>query len=270
MSGTNDYKLKYGAHLSLGAPGYIEELIERCGLSAVQIFISNPRSFNPVFSQKSLESLNALKKRHDIFLCVHMPYVANLASNDESLRAKSVEHIISALNAASELGASYYVAHPGSGPYENLADSFGKIIKNTENCRTKLLLENTEGSGNKLFGGEEQMADFIGRFGAKAGICWDTAHAHGAGIDTLGLSETLRGAIKLVHLNDSRVAFASHKDRHDGFSTGTIGAKNIGEIIRLFKNQAPFIIEREGREATCADLEFIRAELFKKRAAASH
>ncbi len=264
MSGKNDFNFKYGAHLSLGSPDYIEELIGRCGLSAVQIFISNPRSFNPVFSQKSLDNLNGLKNRHDIFLCVHMPYVANLASTDESLRLKSVEHIISALNSASELGAAYYVAHPGSGPYEKLADSFGKIIENTKNCRTELLLENTEGSGNKLFGIEEQMSDFIGRFGVKAGICWDTAHAHGAGIDTLGLSETLRGAIKLIHLNDSRVDFASHKDRHDGFSSGTIGQKIIGRIIKLFKNKAPFIIEREGYDATLADLEFIRSELSKK------
>lgn len=253
---------KYGAHLSLGAPEYIEELIGLCGLSAIQIFISNPRSFNPIFSQKSSQNLKELQKRHgNIVLCVHMPYVVNLASADASLRAKSVEHVIESLRASSELGARYYVAHPGSGPYDNLLDSVEKILSETSGARTELLVENMEGSGNKLLGAQEQLIDFTNRFGGKAGLCWDTAHAHGAGVDTLTLSPAVKNAVKLVHLNDSKVGFASNKDRHDGFFTGSIGPAGIAKIIAMFAAEMTFIIEREGHDATCRDLAFIKETL---------
>jgi endonuclease IV len=253
---------KYGAHLSLGSPDYIEELIGLCGLSAIQIFISNPRSFNPVFSQKSSRNLKELQKRHgNIVLCVHMPYVVNLASTDAGLRDKSVEHVIDSLRASSELGARYYVVHPGSGPYDNLMGSLEKILCETAGARTELLVENMEGSGNKLLGAQEQIIDFTSRFSGKAGLCWDTAHAHGAGADTLTLSAVITKAIKLVHLNDSKVEFASNKDRHDGFFTGAIGAAGIKKIIEMFGTDMTYIIEREGHEATCRDLAFIKETL---------
>ena len=253
---------KYGAHLSLGSPDYIEELVGLCGLSAIQIFISNPRSFNPVFSQKSLQNLKELQKRHgNIVLCVHMPYVVNLASTDASLRDKSVEHVVDSLRASSELGARYYVAHPGSGPYDNLLGSLEKILCETAGARTELLVENMEGSGKKLLGTAEQLTDFTRRLSGKAGLCWDTAHAHGAGVDTLTLSPEITNAIKLVHLNDSKVEFASNKDRHDGFFTGAIGTAGIKKMIEMFGTDMTFIIEREGHDATCRDLAFIKETL---------
>ncbi len=252
------FVFNFGAHLSLAAPDYIEDLILRCALSAIQIFISNPRSFNPVFSIKSRRNLNALKNKYPhLFICVHMPYVVNLASNDESLRAKSVEHVCDALRAAAEIGAAHYVVHPGSGPYDNFLDSFDKIIGSSLALPVSLLIENTEGSGNKLMGGVGQMIDFIDKFGGEARFCWDTAHAFGAGVDTLKMPAALKSAVKLIHLNDSKVDFGSKKDRHDSFFTGAIGIETIGLIIKTFKACAPFIIEREGHEATFSDLTYI-------------
>lgn len=262
-----DYKtngFKYGAHLSLTAPDYIEELIHGCGLGALQIFISNPRSFNPVFSLKSRQNLKTLKNKYpQLFICAHMPYVVNLASNDESLRAKSVEHVTEALNEAAQIGAVHYVVHPGSGSYDNFLNSFEKIIGASKNLPVNLLIENTENSGNKLMGAYGQILDFIEKFGGEAKFCWDTAHAFGAGIDTLKIPDKIKSAVKLVHLNDSKVDFGSKKDRHDGFYTGAIGTEAVGRIIELFKNYAPFIIEREGHEATCRDLLYIKSFLNK-------
>jgi deoxyribonuclease-4 len=192
-----------------------------------------------------------------------MPYVVNLASNDESLRAKSVEHVSDALRAAAEIGAAHYVVHPGSGSYSNFLDSFDKIISASAVLPVNLLIENTEGSGNKLMGAQEQMLDFIDKFGGEAKFCWDTAHAFGAGVDTLKMPAALKSAVKLIHLNDSKVDFGSKKDRHDGFYTGAIGIETIGLIIESFMNIAPFIIEREGHEATCRDLLYIK-KIFNK------
>lgn len=255
-------KFKYGAHLSLSSVESVEEMIRGCGLSAMQIFISNPRSFNPVFSEKSSGNLAALKERNPgLVLCVHMPYVVNLASADASLRATSVEHVSEAIRVSSEFGAVCYVAHPGSGPYENLLDSVEKVLSETAGAGVELLVENMEGSGSKLLGNMEQISDFVSRFAGRAGLCWDTAHAHGAGIDTVSMPSAVRRAVKLVHLNDSKVEFASHKDRHDAFFSGTIGTAGIKRIIEFFGPGMTYIVEREGYDATCRDIVFIRDTL---------
>ncbi len=259
---SNGSRFKYGAHLSPGKPDYIENLIESCALSAVQIFMSNPRSFNPAFSKKSRENLISLmNKRPELTLYAHMPYVVNLASADISLREKSIEHVIFALRSAADFNTTGYVVHPGSGPYNNFLDSFEKIINVTYDCGVELLIENTEGSGNKLMGNLTQINDFIKHAGRMAQFCWDTAHASGAGIETLNLSHDIKSTIKLIHLNDSKAPFASKIDRHAGFYEGSIGERNIGRIIEFFGAKMTYIIEREGDEVIRKDLLYINKTL---------
>jgi len=252
--------IKFGAHLSLGDPGCLNEIINDCQINSIQIFISNPRSFNPVFSDKSRENLKKLIAA-GINVCAHMPYVVNLASRDESLRKKSVEHVIAAVKASSELSLCYYVVHPGSGPYEIFLDSARALTAGTSGCKTGLLIENTEGSGNKLMAGFDLIEKFIADIEGRIGFCWDTAHAFGAGADTLKMPKAIKKLVRLVHLNDSKMPFASKKDRHEGFSLGLIGRANIEKILNMFGISPIYIIEREGREATFDDLQFIRRAL---------
>lgn len=253
-------KLTFGAHLSLGDMKYTCGVIERCCCRAIQIFISNPRSFHPAFSGRASENLGRLVAKYGLEVTVHMPYVVNLASADKSLREKSVEHVISALTSASGIGARYYVVHPGSGPVGNLKKSVDSIVSGTREQNTRFLIENTEGSGSKLMSSECEILDFLGNYGKdEVGVCWDTAHAFGAGVDTSALSKKLVSRIRVVHLNDSKVEFGSKKDRHASFASGMIGEKKIRAAIRLFGAGVTYIIEREGFEDTCRDLEFIAA-----------
>lgn len=50
----------------------------------------------------------------DIALSLHAPYYVNLASEDEGIREKSVNHLLKALRAADKMGAERVVFHPGT------------------------------------------------------------------------------------------------------------------------------------------------------------
>lgn len=251
-------RLRYGAHLSPGDLEYTSGIISLCGCRAMQIFISNPRSFHPATSERSAKNLSALRGAGELELTVHMPYVVNLASADESLREKSVEHVISAMEASAAAGASYYVVHPGSGAQEAMRLSVDAIHRATRGCPVTLLIENTEGSGNKLFHDFDGITGFMRPYGKDVGVCWDTAHAFGAGVDTLAMPPKLRELVRVVHLNDSKVPFGSKKDRHAAYGEGLIGGGTIERIVRMFGAGVTYIIEREGYENTCADLAFLR------------
>ena len=246
MAVKRETALRYGAHLSLADMKYTAGIIEKCGCGALQIFSDGARS--------NLEKLISV---YDLEISAHMPYVVNLASGDESLREKSVEHVIAALDESSRLKIKNYVVHPGSGTYDRLEESIDEIIKNTRGLYSRLLIENTEGSGNKLFAAEDEIAGFIGKYHGNIGICWDTAHAFGAGVDTLSLSADVLKHIKLVHLNDSKMPFGSKKDRHAGYSEGLIGLKAIEKMIEKMGSTPAYIIEREGYENICSDLLFL-------------
>jgi len=168
-----------------------------------------------------------------------------------------VEHVIAAFHESSALKIKNYVVHPGSGSYELLAASIDEILKKTRGAYSRLLIENTEGSGNKLFAAAAEIDDFMAKYDGNIGICWDTAHAFGAGVDTAALPGGIIKRVELVHLNDSKMPFGSKKDRHAGYGGGLIGRESIGKMIEKIGPSPSYIIEREGYEDTCDDLLFL-------------
>jgi len=80
---------------------------------------------------------------------VHIPYIINLATPDEKLRARSIEAYIEDLKRTDMLGAEYFVTHLGShvgsgeaSGIKNFTESLNAIIKKAE-PRCMILLENT-------------------------------------------------------------------------------------------------------------------------------
>ena len=78
---------------------------------------------------------------------------------------------------------------------------------------------------------------------SRAGICLDTAHLFAAGysIQTRDGYETLVSDVEKqlgtrrvlgLHLNDSKVPFASRVDRHHHLGEGHIGLDTFGWIVR--------------------------------------
>jgi deoxyribonuclease-4 len=99
-----------------------------------------------------------------------------------------------------------------------------------------VLIEPTAGGGGALASNAASLAGFLDAIGRdeRIGICLDTCHMHASGHDMAtiagfraALRQFIRAAgsarIGLVHVNDSRDAAGSLRDRHAGLGTGTIG-----------------------------------------------
>ncbi|MEG2724813.1 MAG: deoxyribonuclease IV [Kiritimatiellia bacterium] len=193
----------------------------------------------------------------------HAGYLINLANTDESLHEMSVASFIDEMYRCEQLGLTMLNIHPGAhlnklsveAACDRVAQSLNTILAKTHGVT--VVLENTAGQGSYLGSKMEELHRMIEGVEDKTriGFCLDTAHSFGAGFDirtrdgfltfidhvdaTIGLS-FLRG----MHLNDSKVPLASHKDRHESLGKGLIGWEPFETIARdsRFEN-IPLILE---------------------------
>jgi deoxyribonuclease-4 len=257
---------RIGLHVSIA--GKIYESLERAhalGCDTMQIFSRNPRGWQAAaLDESDVRQFKVLKAKYDIRpVVIHIPYIINLASPDDTLYARSIEAYIEDAARADLLGAEYFVthlgSHVGSGEDPGIA-RFSKAlnaIMSRAKPKTMILLENTAGSGSWIGYRFEHLQKIIK--GLKrpddVGVCLDTAHAFESGYDIStkkGLDGMLNGLdrllgvvrIKVVHFNDSLSPFESRVDRHQHIGKGDIGLEALKRVINHPKlKTAAFIME---------------------------
>ena len=241
--------MRLGFHLSIA--GSLRRAVYQSqvlGCQALQIFVQNPRGWKwrPVAAAAMQDFIQARTQAGLKPLVVHLGYLPNLATADPALYARSTDRLFRELELARALGADYLVAHPGHGPLGEA--SFTRAARALAQAVSRVpppplvLLENTAGQGRELGWRFEHLERIITLSGAPLGLCLDTAHAHGAGYDlsrSAGVARLLadiaRGpglaAVRIVHLNDSRVACDSRRDRHWHLGQGAIGLTGLGHLL---------------------------------------
>lgn len=258
--------MRIGVHVSIA--GKIYESLERAsalGCDAMQIFSRNPRGWGVSAIEKNdSDRFRALRRELDISpVIVHIPYIINLASPDDTLYNRSISSYIDDIGRTDQLGAEYFVTHLGShvgsgaeAGIKRFSAALNAIVERSK-PKTMILLETTAGSGSNLGGTFAEIRKIID--GVKRpelfGICLDTAHVFAAGYDISsisGLDKTLKefdktlgtGLIKVVHFNDSKAPLGSHVDRHEHIGKGEIGLGGLKRVINhpLLKDAA-FIME---------------------------
>ena len=195
-------------------------------------------TFRDAVTDASLTALNA-----------HDSYLINLASPDTLLRARSIASFICELRRCESLGLHALVSHPGnfmddraSGIARN-ADAITQALTEVPG-RVRVLLETTAGSGTALGASFDELAAIINRIPKRlrrrVGVCIDTAHVFAAGYDigtnyddvmarfgdTVGFDR-----LGVMHLNDSKAALGSRKDRHELIGEGAIGETAFRRIM---------------------------------------
>ncbi len=136
--------------------------------------------------------------------------------------------------------------HPGAHVGAGEKAGIQQIIKGLNEVITKdqtiqIALETMAGKGTELGTTFEQLATIIAGVteNDKLSVTFDTCHTYDAGYDvrndfdgvmqhfddTIGLDR-----LKVVHLNDDKNPFASHKDRHENIGMGTIGFAALNYI----------------------------------------
>ena len=177
---------------------------------------------------------------------VHAKYLINLASQNEEQRERSVEALANELVAAGSIGADIVVVHSeataamarrsawsGWRKASLWARERAEDIAGTRQKVAEPVLENSVGAGTQLCSTIDTLAEVAGR--AEVGVCLDTAHAFVAGYDLSTpdgagkVAEELRSGldsrIALIHLNDARNEFGSHRDGHRRIGEGHVPAE---------------------------------------------
>jgi deoxyribonuclease-4 len=259
--------LKLGVHVSIvGGIGSSIDRAKNLGCNTMQIFARNPRTLRRAsLEARDIEIFKDKAKKSKINpIVVHIPYTLNLAAAKYSFYKITIREFVTDLIEADKLGADFLVTHMGS--YKGGSESRGvtkvskaldEIIKKTKGVTTKILLENTSGSGKWLgydFSHQRTIFENLG-WSQNLGICLDTAHAWAAGykIDEAGgLEELLKdieekvglARLEVIHLNDTREKLGSLRDKHYDIGQGCIGKKGFSLILNHPKlKHLPFILE---------------------------
>lgn len=259
-----------GFHLSRG-PDMLKHM-DFCrakGFDCFQIFANSPRQMLSSPSQKVYRVVDLLAdyiKETGIRVYIHSPYTINL-SNAYYRTAYWNTALIQELEMAERIGASGVVIHTGRYKEQDKDVGIMNMVANISYCvqmaksKVPLLIETPAGQGTELGVDIEELAKIWKAIPSKIrkrlGICIDTCHIFAAGYDLrktknvddlLFKFDNLIGLkhLKLVHLNDSRMAVGSRLDRHAELLKGEIG-KELGIIVKKFyKLDIPIIVETPG------------------------
>lgn len=206
--------------------------------------------------RKDYDRLNAYKFReilneNNISLedvIVHAPYIVNFAQINDEKRKFAIDFMTREMKTMARVGCKYIVAHPGSHMnagiekgIELISDSFKRILENTKDDDTCILIETMAGKGSECCFDFSHIAKIIENVNSdRLKVCFDTCHVHDAGYDIINdyqgvISEFDRligiDKIAVFHINDSLNVKGARKDRHANFGFGQIGFDALMQFI---------------------------------------
>lgn len=255
--------LHIGSHLS-SAKGFFAMGQDALKIKAdtFQFFTRNPqggraKDINPDDVAKFLQ---LAKENNFVQFVAHAPYTLNPCSDNPATREFAEMVFKDDLERMEMLPGNYYNFHPGSHVGQGveqgitmIAGLLNKILK--PEISTIVLLETMSGKGSEIGSQFEELRQIIDntQLSDKLGVCLDTCHVYSAGYDIVGDLDGVLSKfdkiiglerLKAIHLNDSKMPFASRKDRHEKIGYGTIGLEAIIRIINHPKlKKLPFILE---------------------------
>lgn len=252
-----------GTHMSI-AGGIVKtaEDVVKMNANTMQIFSRNPRgSSYKNYSEEEIAKFQKIRQENGFGpLLAHAPYTMNLASADEKVYEFACMVIREDIARMDALGIENIVFHPGShtgigasAGIQNIIAGLNQAITGEETIT--VLLETMSGKGTEIGVHFEELKEI--REGVKhperIGVCLDTCHVFAAGYDIVNnldgvLEEFDRilgfELLRAIHLNDSMMPFASHKDRHAAIGEGEIG---LEALLRVMEHPAlrelPFYLE---------------------------
>ncbi len=252
-----------GCHLSI-SNGFLKTAkhIVELGGNTFQYFSRNPqggaaRAWNQLDFEGYMEYAQSVGIRG--LLC-HAPYTLNACSANPQTRDFARMVFKSDIEMLEHFPNALYNFHPGSHTGQGVEIGITQIVEILDEVlypemKTTVLLECMAGKGSEIGRSFEEISEIISRVKLpnKLGVCLDTCHVYSAGYDIVnnldGVLEEFDALIgldklKAIHLNDSKMPFASNKDRHEKIGLGTIGLDAIVRIINHPKlKDLPFYLE---------------------------
>jgi len=241
--------MKIGAHESIAGGVYnaVDEQVEDGG-NCGQIFTHSPQVWqDPNIGDEEAERFRELSAEHGVGpWVIHSSYLVNLCTPKDDLRAKSIDSMQTEVDAAAKLDIPYVNvhlgAHTGAGVDAGLDNAASALDELDVPESVTVLVESDAGSGTKLGGDFEHLAEVLDRADQHLDVCLDTAHAFAAGYDlstpeaveeTLAAFDDVVGLdrLKCVHLNDSKHECGTNKDEHAHIGEGLIGDAGMDAFV---------------------------------------
>ena len=241
--------MRVGAHTSIAGGTYnaVDEQVEYGG-NCGQIFTHSPQVWqDPNIDDDEAEKFRDLTEENGVGpWVIHSSYLVNLCTPKDDLREKSIDSMQKEVDAAAKLGVEYVNvhlgAHTGAGVDGGLDNAASALDELDIPEGVTVLVESDAGSGTKLGGEFEHLAEVLDRSSQDLEICVDTAHAFAAGYDLStveGVNETVAefdevvGLDKLacIHLNDSKHECGTNKDEHAHVGEGEIGVEGMQTVL---------------------------------------
>jgi deoxyribonuclease-4 len=262
-----------GAHLPT-SKGFAAALIEaqKLNLDCLQIFSKSPRQWlaKPLDAQIAADFRDKWRESGLCPLVAHDSFLINLASPDETLRAKSIAAMVDEIERAEALGCDYLVTHCGAHLKSSVEDglkalsaSLVECLEKTGDLSVKVALEITAGQGTCLGAPFSHIGEVFKSVNSpRLSTCFDTCHAFAAGHDIISdLDGVLAdfdaqiglGNLGVMHLNDAKGVLGGHLDRHEHIGEGAIGPDAMRAILHHPKlRHLPFILETPDVETMIA------------------
>jgi deoxyribonuclease-4 len=255
-----------GVHCSIsGGLFHAFEEAGKLGIDTFQIFTQNQRQWiNKKLEREVTDPFKKAWKESTVkTVFSHCSYLLNLASEDDSLRKKSIDALVGEVRRCNDLGLSFCVLHPGAAKgqteaqaLEHVTEALKAVFAETSDCSSGILIENTAGQGTSIGHRFEQLGTILkGVRSKRLGVCFDTCHAFAAGYDLRTRStfdETWNefdrhvgiGHLQAIHLNDSKGGLGSRLDRHDHIGHGQLGQDCFRMMLEKFPD-VPKVLETE-------------------------
>lgn len=276
-------KRYFGAHVSSagGLKNAVAAAVE-LDINTIQIHPSPPQRWNTTpFSAGVEDAFNAAKQGtclERVFF--HAIYLINMATPDDRKFQLAKDSLINYLNLSARIGGSGVIFHVGSmKDQEDEAVGYDRVVSGLNYIMEKapagarLILEVAAGAGSVIGDKLEELRMIYDQLERKecVGFGLDTQHMWASGYDfvqhldqIVANIEDVLGLDKVwsIHLNDSKTALASRKDRHENIGDGLIGTDALRRVFTHNKlAHIPFILETPALET----LEGARSEVEKLR-----
>lgn len=196
-----------------------------------------------------LEEAKVFMAEHGIEICtVHAPYIINLGNTvKEGYFEFATDFLRQEIERVEYIGAKQITMHPGAHVGQGVDSGIAQIVRGLNEVLTpeqspQIALETMAGKGTEIGRNFEELACIIDgvTYNEKLSITLDTCHVYDAGYDIVNdLDGVLNdfdkiiglNRLKVLHINDSKNPFKSHKDRHANIGQGSIGFETLNRIV---------------------------------------
>ena len=285
--------MRFGAHVS--SAGGISTAIGRgrdLGCESLQVFTHNPRTWRPInHSDEEIAAFRGQAADAGISPIVsHGLYLINLGAPDRevptgppgkpatttrNIHRSSIESLKQHLTIGEALGLAGVVLHVGSFKGSTEEEAIERISAGIAESLEAVpggccvFLENTAGAGDTIgrtFAQLRGVADGVGH-PERLAFCLDSQHLFASGypVHEKGGIDAVLGdfdgtigieRLRCLHLNDSKTAFGTNRDRHENIGDGEIGEAGMRSILGHPALQGlPVILEVPGLDGHGPDLE---------------